>query len=67
MIAPKCANGRTVLFANENKYSLLPAAFSGAIDLELGQADKAFCLLVLRGVITKILLKKPDCANEYFQ
>lgn len=47
MIAPKCANRRTLLFANENKYSLLPAAFGGTINLELWKADKAFCLLVL--------------------
>lgn len=36
------------MFANENQYSLLPAAFGGTINLELWKADKAFCLLILR-------------------
>lgn len=45
------------MFANENKYSLLPAAFGGTINLELWKADKAFCLLVLRRVIKKYYRK----------
>lgn len=47
MIASKHVNRRTLVFANENLYSLLPAAFSGPINLELWKADKAFCFLIL--------------------
>lgn len=47
MIASKHANRRMLVFANEKQYSLLPAAFSGTINLELWKADKTFCLLIL--------------------
>lgn len=56
-------------FANENQYSLLPAAFGGTINLELWKADKAFCLLILWSFWKKknqrYEKKKPDGSHEY--
>lgn len=35
-------------FPDENQYSQLSPAFSGTVNLELWEADKALCLLILQ-------------------